>query len=201
MASLERMFPTEAVTYDHEAEPAAVVSQNIFQSTPITPQATFIPLHGTNPMARMMSSRRHTLPFPAPPIAGVEGSDEMWTGVTFSAVGSAEEAVLGGEGIDSGASAARTSASGFEGKRMVMSGANGRDSMYEKSDPVAVMTVRSVNAGMGSKTDPTRMFCRHCQHIIFLGKELNEDQVSDSQERRPLVHSKHVSNTRRQLAH
>jgi len=34
-ARRERMFPTDAVTYDQLAEPAAVVSQKVFQSRPM----------------------------------------------------------------------------------------------------------------------------------------------------------------------
>jgi hypothetical protein len=64
---------------------------------------------------------------------------------------------VGGAGIDSGASAARTSASGL-GNKTAMSGARGLDNVYDPRDPVAVMRVRSARAGIGSSIDPTRMF-------------------------------------------
>ena len=68
-----------------------------------------------------------------------------------------DRAEIGGVGIDSGASAARTSERGF-GKSTAMRGARGRERRYEKSEPVAVMKVKTARAGMGSNTDPTRMF-------------------------------------------
>jgi len=39
-----------------------------------------------------------------------------------------------------------------------MSGARGRERRYEKREPEAVMMVRSSRAGIGSRTEPTRMF-------------------------------------------
>ena len=164
MASRDKILPTDAVTYDQLADPAAVVSQKTFQSTPTTPQATFIPDQGTNPIARMMSRRRHTLALDVAPMGGEDGSEESWIGVTYSAsldwcdeCAAAYRDVVGGEGMDSGARAARTSERGL-GKRTAMSGARGRDRRYEKSEPVAVIMVNSARAGTGSSTDPTRMF-------------------------------------------
>lgn len=42
--------------------PPAKVPQNTSHLTPTTPQATFIPLQGTSPVARMTSSFRHVAP-------------------------------------------------------------------------------------------------------------------------------------------
>ena len=64
----------------------------------------------------------------------------------------------GGEGIDSGAKAAWTRANGL-GNNTAISGARGRDSIYEPREPVAVMIVRRAKAAVGSRTDPTSMFC------------------------------------------
>jgi hypothetical protein len=106
-------------------------------------------------MDRMTSSLRQTAWFPVrPPMGGSDGLEDICTGVMCSLVGTD----VGGAGIDSGAKAAWTRASGL-GKRTAISGARGRDSMYDPREPVAVMTVRRANAAVGSSTDPTRMFC------------------------------------------
>jgi hypothetical protein len=151
IASRARRSPIDAVVYDQLAEPAAVVNQNVRQSTPTTPQATFMPDQGTKPIARMMRRRRHTLP----PLRGVVGSVMM--GVTCSVeVGGA--GLRDGGGAESGARAARTRDRGL-GKRTAMRGARGRERRYDPSEPVAVMIVRRRTAGRGERSEPTRMFC------------------------------------------
>lgn len=91
---------------------------------------------------------------------GAAGGLDIWTGVMCSPVFEFALGVkcnVGGLGIDSGARAALTKASGF-GKRTAMSGASGREREYDKRDPVAVMKVNSPKAGIGSRRDPTKMF-------------------------------------------
>jgi hypothetical protein len=131
-----------------------VVNQNVFQLTPTTPQATFIPDQGTIPIDRMTNKRRQTAWEPVPePMGAAVGSGEIWTGVTCSPVGTD----VGGEGTISGARAACTSASGL-GNKTAMSGARGRERQYEPREPVAVMTVKRARAAVGSRTEPTRIF-------------------------------------------
>ena len=124
IARRDKMFPTDAVTYDQLADPAAVVSQKIFQSTLTTPQATFIPLQGTKPIARMINNRRQTEPEDSPPMGVEAGFGETTIGVIFSVVISCDSA--DGLGIWFGARAARTRARGL-GKRTAMRGARGRE--------------------------------------------------------------------------
>lgn len=163
IANLASRSPIDAVTYDQLAEPAAVVSQKILQSTPTTPQATFIPDQGTMPIARIMSSRRHMLGFVVGvrdvdgcvPIEGSEGSDRF-IGVTCSVWVGREWVDKVEGGADSGAKAALTRERGF-GNRTAMSGARGRERRYDPKDPVAVIMVNNPRAGMGDKSDPTKI--------------------------------------------
>jgi hypothetical protein len=48
-------------------------------------------------------------------------------------------------------------ASGF-GKSNAIKGASGRESMYAPSEPNEVITVNRMSAGIGDKSEPTRMF-------------------------------------------
>lgn len=62
-----------------------------------------------------------------------------------------------GGGTEDGANAALTSERGL-GKRTAMRGASGLERVYDPSDPVAVIIVRSARAGKGESNDPTSMF-------------------------------------------
>lgn len=46
-------------------------------------------------------------------------------------------------------------------------GASGRDSEYAPNDPKEVMMVRRSNAGIGSSSEPTKMFCFECTSLVF----------------------------------
>ncbi len=54
--------------------------------------------------------------------------------------------------------AERTRASGF-GNARAIKGASGLERRYEPNEPKEVIMVSKMRAGMGGKSDPTRMFC------------------------------------------